>query len=390
MGQEPSYDRDMPTGPLDRNLLKSLPKVSLHDHLDGSLRAATLVDLAQQVGYEGLPTSDPEELDAWFRRGADRGSLGLYLEGFTHTIALLQDAESLERAAHEYAEDLAADGVVYGEVRFAPLFHTTKGLGLDGVLAAVMRGLKRGHEDFGIECRIIVCALRSESAEVSSRLADLTTSWLGRGVVGFDLAGEEAGHPPKDHLDAFYTIKRANGAITIHAGEGFGPESIWQALQYCGAHRIGHGTRLMEDMAIWEGKVIRLGSLARFVLDHRVPLEMCLSSNVHTGAVPDLASHPFPYFLREGFRVTINTDNRLMSGTTMTDEYQIAHQEYGLSLSELERLAVNGINAAFHDYWERRRILHERIEPGYAAAREELARLGLDPGPSLSHGDRDA
>lgn len=390
MGSGRGYDRTMPTGPLDRKLIQSLPKVSLHDHLDGSIRPATLVDLAQQTGYEGLPTKDPEELGTWFRRGADRGSLALYLEGFAHTIALLQDAESLERAAHEYAEDLAEDGVVYAEVRFAPLFHTTKGLGLDGVLAAVMRGLKRGQADFGIESRIIVCALRNDSAEVSNRLADLTTSWFGRGVVGFDLAGEEAGHPPKDHLDAFHTIKRANGSITIHAGEGFGPESIWQALQFCGAHRIGHGTRLMEDMAIWEGKVIRLGGLARFVLDHRVPLEMCLSSNVQTGAVPDLASHPFPHFLREGFRVTINTDNRLMSGTTMTDEYLLAHQEYGLSLSELERLAVNGINAAFHDYWERRRILHERIEPGYATARRELADLGLDPGPSLSHGDKEA
>jgi adenosine deaminase len=380
----------MPTGPLDLDLLRRLPKVSLHDHLDGSVRPATLIELASQCDYDGLPTTDADELGAWFFRGADRGSLPLYLEGFTHTIALLQDAEALERVAYEYAEDLAADGVVYAEVRFAPLFHTKEGLGLDGVLAAVLRGLKRGEEDFRIESRVIVCALRSESAEISSRLADLTTSWLDRGVAGFDLAGEEAGHPPKDHLDAFHTIKRANGSITIHAGEGFGPESIWQALQYCGAHRIGHGTRLMEDMAIWEGKVIRLGRLARFVLDHRVPLEMCLSSNVHTGAVPDLTSHPFPHFLREGFRVTINTDNRLMSGTTMTQEYLLAHQEYGLSLSELERLAVNGINAAFHDYWERRRILHERIVPGYATAREELAELGLEAGPSLSHGDKEA
>ncbi|MAE45733.1 MAG: adenosine deaminase [Planctomycetes bacterium] len=380
----------MPTGPLDPDLLRRLPKVSLHDHLDGSVRPATLIELASKCNYDGLPTTDADELGDWFFRGADRGSLALYLEGFTHTIALLQDAEALERVAYEYAEDLAADGVVYSEVRFAPLFHTQEGLGLDGVLAAVLRGLKRGKEDFRIESRVIVCALRSESAEISSRLADLTTSWLGRGVAGFDLAGEEAGHPPKDHLDAFHTIKRANGSITIHAGEGFGPESIWQALQYCGAHRIGHGTRLMEDMAIWEGKVIRLGRLARFVLDHRVPLEMCLSSNVHTGAVPDLASHPFPHFLREGFRVTINTDNRLMSGTTMTQEYLLAHQEYGLSLSELERLAVNGINAAFHDYWERRRILHERIAPGYAIAREELAELGMEAGPSLSHGDKEA
>ena len=380
----------MPTGPLDLDFLRRLPKVSLHDHLDGSVRPQTLIELAAASGYQGLPTADADELATWFSRGADRGSLALYLEGFAHTIALMQTPEALERIAHEYAEDLAADGVVYAEVRFAPLFHTNEGLGLDAVLDAVMRGLKRGKEDFGIESRIIVCALRNQSAEISSRLADLATSWFDRGVVGFDLAGEEAGHPPKDHLEAFNTIERANGSITIHAGEGFGPESIWQALQYCGAHRIGHGTRLMEDMAIWEGKVIRLGRLAKFVLDHRVPLEMCLSSNVQTGAVPDLASHPFPHFLREGFRVTINTDNRLMSNTTMTKEYGIAHREYGLNLAELERLAVNGINSAFHDYWERRRILHERIEPGYAAARAELEKLGIESGHPLSHGDKDS
>jgi len=377
----------MAIGPLDPELVRRLPKVSLHDHLDGSVRPSTLLELAEARGYEALPTSDPGALGEWFRRGADRGSLALYLEGFRHTIALLQDAAALERVAFEYAEDLAADGVVYAEVRFAPHFHTAGGLGLDAVLDAVMRGLRRGEEQFGLVARVLVCALRNEPAEQSHRLSELATAWMGRGVCGFDLAGEESGHPAKHHLQAFHRIQRANGSITIHAGEGFGPESIWQALQFCGAHRIGHGTRLVEDMAIHEGRVLQLGSLARYVLDHRIPLELCLSSNVHTGTVPSLEEHPFPHLLRAGFRVTLNTDNRLMSGVTLTDEYLLAHRTFDLTLTELERVTANAINAAFHPYWERRRILHERIEPGFEQAREEAEAAGLDPGPPLGRSE---
>lgn len=377
----------MPSGPLDAELVRRLPKVSLHDHLDGSVRAGTLIELAAASGYQELPTTEPAELADWFRRGADRGSLPLYLEGFRHTIALLQDAAALERVAFEYAEDLARDGVVYAEVRFAPHFHTAGGLGLDAVLDAVLRGLRRGEAEHGLTVRVLVCALRNEPAEQSHRLSELATAWMDRGVCGFDLAGEESGHPAKHHLQAFHRIQRANGSITVHAGEGFGPESIWQALQFCGAHRIGHGTRLAEDMTIHEGRVLKLGSLARYVLDHRIPLEMCLSSNVHTGTVPTLEEHPFPHFLRAGFRVTLNTDNRLMSGVTLTDEYLLAHRAFGLTLTELERVTANAINAAFHPYWERRRILHARIEPGFAAARAEALAAGLDPGPPLGSED---
>lgn len=377
----------MPSGPLDAELVRRLPKVSLHDHLDGSVRAGTLIELAAASGYQELPTTEPADLADWFRRGADRGSLPLYLEGFRHTIALLQDAAALERVAFEYAEDLAQDGVVYAEVRFAPHFHTAGGLGLDAVLDAVLRGLRRGEAEHGLTVRVLVCALRNEPAEQSHRLSELATAWMDRGVCGFDLAGEESGHPAKHHLQAFHRIQRANGSITVHAGEGFGPESIWQALQFCGAHRIGHGTRLAEDMTIHEGRVLKLGSLARYVLDHRIPLEMCLSSNVHTGTVPSLEEHPFPHFLRAGFRVTLNTDNRLMSGVTLTDEYLLAHRAFGLTLTELERVTANAINAAFHPYWERRRILHARIEPGFAAARAEALAAGLDPGPPLGSED---
>ena len=284
----------MSQAPLTEDLLRSLPKVSLHDHLDGSLRPNTVLELADLAGYQGLPETEPDSLGEWFHRGADRGSLPLYLEGFAHTIGVMQSAGALERVAYEYAADLFQDGVVYFEVRFAPHFHTQGGMGLDAVLEAVFAGLARGREEFGIESGLIICALRNQEPALSLKLAELAVAWMDRGVCGFDLAGEEAGHPPKEHLEAFQLIKRHNGSLTIHAGEGFGPESIWQALQFCGAHRIGHGTRLIEDIAVYDGKIIQMGSLARYVLDHRIPLEICLSSNVHTGACERIESHPFP------------------------------------------------------------------------------------------------
>lgn len=348
--------------------LRALPKVLLHEHLDGGLRPTTILELAEAAGHT-LPESEPEALAEWFHRGAARGSLPLYLEGFAHTIAVMQTAEALERVAYEALEDLAAEGVVYAELRFAPHFHATGNLGLDAVMAAVRRGCERAREDLGIEYGLIICALRNQSQELSLKLAELTSAWFGRGVVGFDLAGEEDGHPAKHHLEAFQLIKRRNGSITIHAGESFGPESIWQALQFCGAHRIGHGTRLFEDIVTYEGKVIRVGGLARYVRDHRIPIEACLSSNVHTGATPSLAEHPFPYFLREGYRVTLNTDNRLMSNTSMTREFQLAVETFGCTLDDLERVTVSAMKAAFHPYAGRVKLLEERIAPGYAAAR---------------------
>lgn len=352
-----------------REIVRRAPKVLLHEHLDGGLRPATVLELADRAGYTELPESDPARLADWFAAGAARGSLPLYLEGFRHTIALMQTPEALERVAYEFVEDMARDNVVYSEVRFAPHFHTQRGLGLDGVMQAVTKGINRGKEDFGVDVRIIVCAMRNLSAMLSMQMAELAVAWRGHGCVGFDLAGEEAGHPAKHHIDAFHLVKRMNCAITIHAGESFGPESIWQALQYCGAHRIGHGTRLIEDMVLYEGKVISMGPLAQYVLDHRIPIEICLSSNVHTGATPSLAQHPFPHYMEKGYRVTLNTDNRLMSRTTMTDEYMLAVEHFGCTLDQLEKITINAMKSAFSHYDERIKVIFERIKPGYAALR---------------------
>ncbi len=361
---------------LTRDAVHALPKVLLHEHLDGSLRPTTVLELAEEIGYQGLPESDPERLGHWFHAGAVRGSLPEYLEGFGHTIAVMQSPKALERVAYEALEDLAAENVVYAELRFAPHFHTAEDLGLDAVMAAVRRGCDRARKEFGIDYGLIVCALRNQSNELSLKLAELTAAWFDRGIVGFDLAGEEDGHPAKHHLEAFQLIKRRNGSITIHAGESFGPESIWQALQYCGAHRIGHGTRLIEDIVVYDKKVIRVGELARYVLDHRILLEVCLSSNVHTGATPSIPEHPFPYFLREGYRVSLNTDNRLMSQTSMTDEYMLAVEAFGCDLADLERVTVNAMKSAFCNYRERCRVLNERIVPGYDEARRLMSQAG--------------
>ncbi|MHC4263626.1 MAG: adenosine deaminase [Planctomycetota bacterium] len=357
---------------LDLELIRRLPKVVLHEHLDGSVRPSTLLELAESLGYAELPEKDPERLGEWFFSGADRGSLPLYLEGFRHTVALMQTEAALERIAFEYLEDAAADGVVYSEVRFAPDLHTGEGLGLDSVMTAVLRGLHRGAKAFDVDFGLIVCALRNGTEELSYKLAELAIAYRNEGCVGFDLAGEEAGHPAADHLRAFHLVQRKNFNITIHAGESFGPESIWQALQYCGAHRIGHGTRLVEDLAVHEGRVIKVGNLAQYVIDHRVPLEICLSSNVHTGATGSLAEHPFPLFSQLGMRLTLNTDNRLMSRTTMSQEYLVAVEQYGVDLDGLETLSINAMKSAFAHYADRRRIIYEGIKNPIAALRREL------------------
>jgi adenosine deaminase len=345
-------------------LIRQMPKVLLHEHLDGGLRPGTVVELAAENGYE-LPFSNADELGAWFHAGADRKSLPLYLEGFQHTIAVMQDAAALERVAYEFMEDMAEDGVVYAEVRFAPHFHTAKGLGLDAVMTAVLRGLKRGRKEFGVEFGLILCALRNEAPELSVKLVELALEYREQNCVAFDLAGEEAGHPAKEHLLAFQLAKRQNFSITIHAGESFGPESIWQALQYCGAHRIGHGTRLLEDLVLYEDRVIKVGPLARYVLDHRIPIEVCLSSNVHTGAVKSLAEHPFPLLNKLGFRLTLNTDNRLMSNTTLSQEFSLAVEHYGLGIDDLEKLSINSMKSAFIAYEKRCEIIYGRIKSGF-------------------------
>ena len=350
--------------------IRSLPKVLLHEHLDGGLRPSTVIELASELGYDGLPTTDPKELAAWFHRGAQRGNLPEYLEGFQHTIAVMQTAESLERVAFEFIEDMFEDGVVYAEVRFAPVYHTERGLSQDEVVHAVIRGLKRGEKKYGVAWGLIICAMRhmknsEEAAELAIRCRDA-------GVVGFDLAGGEDGFPPKKHVEAFQAIERANFYITIHAGEAYGPESIWQALQYCGAHRLGHATRLRDDIEVFADGTMHLGRLAQYVLDRRVPLEMCLLSNLHTGACPTLEDHPFGIFFRRGFRVCLNTDDRLMSDTTMTKETILATELFDLSLAELEKLSLNAMKSAFAPFDKRLKIIFEAIKPGFAKVRAGL------------------
>lgn len=348
--------------------LQTLPKVLLHEHLDGGLRPRTVIELAQACGYRGLPTEDPSELAEWFHRGANRGSLPLYLEGFAHTTAVMQTRAAIERAAFEFIEDMYHDGVVYAEVRFAPCFHRERGLTDEAIVQAAIDGCNRGREKYGVEWGLILCAMRNRTDSLET--AELAIDFRYRGVVGFDLAGEEAGYPPKKHVEAFRAIQQANFFSTLHAGEAFGVASIWQALQLCGAHRLGHATRLMDDMTIVDGRIIKLGTLAQYVLDRRIPLEMCLSSNVHTGSVAAMAQHPFRLYFDRGFRVTINTDDRLMSNTSMTKEFQIAVEEFGLTVADLEKITINSIKSAFIPFDERLRLIYDVIKPGFARLRE--------------------
>jgi adenosine deaminase len=354
---------------LDLSLLRSLPKVLLHEHLDGVLRPQTVIELARDVGYRDLPKADADQLAKWFHQGANQGSLAKYLEGFKHTVAVLQTEEALERVAYEQAEDLSDDGVVYYETRFAPVFHTEKGLSHQQVVAAVLKGMARGRHDFGIQSGLIICAMRNMN--VSLEMAELAVDFRARGVVGFDLAGEEGGFPPKKHVDAFHYIQRENFNITIHAGEGFGKESIWQAIQYCGAHRIGHGTRLIDDIAISDGRAVKLGDLAQYVLDKRIPLEICLISNVHTGAAPSLEQHPFKILYQEKFRLTLNTDNRLMSDTSMSKEFAAAATTFGLNIADFEKITINAMKSAFLPYRQRCDLIYNVIKPGYARLRQD-------------------
>lgn len=342
-----------------------IPKILLHEHLDGGVRPSTVIELARENNYRGLPTEDAGELAKWFHRGAQKGNLPEYLEGFTHTCGVMQGKEALERVAYEFLEDMFHDGVVYAEVRFAPLLHIEAGLTQDEVVNAVLAGLRRGERKYGVKWGLIICALRHLNTSLEA--AELAIRWRDAGVVGFDLAGGESGFPPKKHLDAFQAIERANFYITIHAGEAFGVESIWQALQYCGAHRLGHATRLRDDIEIRPDGSIQLGRLAQYVLDRRIPLEMCLYSNLHTGACRDLAEHPFGLFFRNGFRVCLNTDDRLMSDTTMTKETILATELFDLSLLDIEKLNMNAIKSAFAPFDKRLEIIYKILRPGYGA-----------------------
>jgi adenosine deaminase len=354
------------TPTLDR--IREAPKVLLHDHLDGGLRPATIVELADETGYDGLPTSDPEQLAAWMTVGADRKDLLLYLDTFSHTVGVMQTREALVRVAQECAEDLAADGIVYAEVRFAPEQHLEEGLTLDEVVEAVQEGFRRGSERTGIRVGTLLTAMRT--AARSLEIADLAVRWRDRGVVGFDIAGAEAGYPPTRHLDAFDHVRRANFHLTIHAGEAFGPPSIWEALQLCGAERLGHGVRLVDDIEVGVGGRARLGRLAHLVRDRRVPLELCPTSNVHSGAAGSIDEHPIGLLMDLKFRVTVNTDNRLMSATSLSQELAQLVVAFGIGWDRIARLTINAMKSAFIPFDERVEMLDRVIRPAYAKLTE--------------------
>ena len=363
-------------------LLPRVPKVLLHDHLDGGLRPATVVDLAAETGYTALPTMDAVELGRWFTRGADRKSLELYLETFAHTVGVMQTKDALARVAAECAMDLGADGIVYAEVRFAPELHTERGLSLDEVVESVLAGFRRGSATSAaaghpIDVRTLVTAMRTASH--SLQIAELAVRWRDAGVVGFDIAGAEAGFPPTRHLDAFHYIARENFHITIHAGESFGLPSIWEALQWCGAERLGHGVRIVDDITVHPDGTADLGRLAAYVRDRRVPLEMCPTSNVHTGAASSVAEHPFGLLRRLRFRVTVNTDNRLMSRVSLTSELAAVSAAFGLSLEDVRWLQINAMKSAFAHFEDRIRLIEGVIKPGFAliAAETDTALAGV-------------
>jgi len=357
--------------------IRKAPKVLLHDHLDGGLRTQTIIELAREINYDKLPTDDPEELARWFHRGANKGNLVEYLQGFEHTVAVMQTKEALERIAYEMMEDMKNDGVCYVETRFAPVLHLQQGLHYDDVISSVLKGLEKGKEDFGVGYGLILCAMRNMTN--SLEIAELAINYRRRGVVGFDLAGEEGGYPPKKHIEAFHFIQRENFNITIHAGEAFGKESIWQAIQWCGAHRIGHATRLTEDMVFDNNNnIVGLGDLAQYILDKRLPLEICLLSNVHTGAIAKLEKHPFFPMFKSNFRVFLNTDDRLMSDTTLTKEYLLASELWELSLEDIEKLNINAMKSSFIPYNERLHYIYDIIKPGYQKLKNDLLTFNVE------------
>ncbi len=325
-----------------------------------------MIDLAAEHGYRSLPTHDHAELAAWFNRGAKRNDLVLYLETFAHTVGVMQHRDAIERVAYECAIDLAADGVVYAEVRMAPELCTEQGLTLDEVVEAMLDGFARGRAETGITIYLICSAMRT--AARSREIAERAVRWRDRGVVGFDIAGAEAGYPPTRHLDAFHYVQRENFHTTIHAGEAFGLPSIWEAVQFCGAERLGHGVRIVDDIAGPEGDE-QLGRLAQYVRDRRIPLELCPTSNVGTGVCASIAEHPIGMLRRLRFRVTVNTDNRLMSATSMTHEFWQLHEAFGWGLDDIEWMTINAMKSAFAPFPERLAIINEVIKPGFATLR---------------------
>ena len=360
---------------LNPTTIRTAPKVLLHDHLDGGLRPQTIIDLAGDIGYD-LPATNAADLADWFRASADSGSLVRYLETFEHTVAVMQTREGLHRVASECAQDLAEDGVVYAEVRWAPEQHTNAGLTLDEAMDAVLEGFAHGTQaasEKGQQIRVGTLATAMRHAARSREIAELAVAYRDRGVVGFDIAGAEAGFPPTRHLDAFEYLRRENFHFTIHAGEAFGLPSIWEAIQWCGTDRLGHGVRIIDDVTATgdtleeQVESAELGRLAQYVRDKRIPLEMCPSSNLQTGAASSIADHPIGLLRRLHFRVTVNTDNRLMSGTSMTKEMSLLAEAFDYEWSDLQWLTVNAMKSAFIPFNDRLTIINGQIKPGYAA-----------------------
>jgi adenosine deaminase len=358
---------------LDLATIRRAPKVLLHEHLDGGLRPSTLIELADEIGYAALPTRDAEELAAWFKPAPGEGgrSLVRYLEAFDHTVAVMQTAANIERVATEEVEDLAADGIVYAEVRFAPEQHLREGLTLDQVVEAAAAGVRRASEGRPIVVGLLLSAMRQAARSVE--IAELAVRHREGGVLGFDVAGPEAGYPPTRYLDAFQLIAHENFHFTIHAGEAFGLPSIWEALQFCGAERLGHGVRIVDDIVTQPDGRIAMGRLAAYVRDRRIPLEMCPTSNVDTGAVARLADHPIDLLKRLRFRVTLNTDNRLMSHISLSDEFASMVTTFGWDLADMEWVTLNAIKSAFLPFDGRLRIINEQVKPGYARLRAEAS-----------------
>jgi adenosine deaminase len=348
--------------------IKALPKALLHDHLDGGLRPETIIEIASEIGYDKLPTKDPEKLAAWFEESCNSGSLVRYLETFDHTIAVMQRREDLIRVARECVIDLARDGVVYAEVRGAPELFTTQGLSIDKVVEATLEGYRQGMElarSEGHQIRVesILCALRQNHRDREA--AKAVVKYRDKGVVGFDIAGPEDGFPPTNQLQTFEYLRRENAHFTIHAGEAYGLPSIWEAIQYCGAERLGHGVRIIDDIDFSTDKPV-LGRLAAYIRDRRIPLEICPTSNLQTGAAKTIAEHPIGKLSELRFRVTVNTDNRLMSRTSMTNEMHQLVKAFNWTLADLQRVTVNAMKSAFIPFEERLRIIEEVVKPGFA------------------------
>ena len=347
---------------LKREFIEKLPKTDLHVHLDGSLRISTIFDLAKKQNVT-LPADDEKDLKKFVCCRKDCKSLDEYLKAFEVTLSVMQTEKALKRTAYELAEDAAKENIRYMEVRYSPILHTQKGLKLTTISDAVLSGLAKAEREFNIKTGVIICGIRNMDPGTSLKLAELAVAYKNKGVIGFDLAGAEYNHPAKDHKEAFYLALNNNINITIHAGEAYGPKSIHEALHYCSTHRLGHGTRLIED-----------GDLLNYVNDHRIPLEICITSNLDTKSVKDLKQHPLNFYLDYGLRVTLNTDNRLVSNTTLTDEYMLAINELGLEYPEIKCIVINGFKSAFVPYRERVILINNALAEMEALEEAELKR----------------